>query len=67
MNSQQQTIKFSVPENIASSTSSIKKDAMRSPLILPFSGPYHMLSCTDKHFTLDLNDFRETISLDRLK
>uniref|UniRef100_A0A0L8FTY5 Uncharacterized protein n=1 Tax=Octopus bimaculoides TaxID=37653 RepID=A0A0L8FTY5_OCTBM len=40
---------------------------MRSPLTQPYSGPYHVLSLSNKHFTTYCNGSRDTVSIDRLK
>lgn len=45
-----------------------RKDAVRNPLTLPaYSGPYHVLAHTDKHFTTNLNGIQETVPVDKLK
>jgi len=42
-------------------------DAIRKPLQSPYDRPYKVLNRNDKHFTLQLQDRTDTISLDRLK
>ena len=64
MNPQQQTTKSSVSKDITSWTHVfLWKDAVRAPL----TGLYHVLACTDKLFTLDVSDKKETVSIDKLK
>ena len=56
MQPREQTIKPSVPKDISSWTHVfLKKDAIKAPLTPPYTGPYHVLSRTDKFFTLDIN------------
>ena len=45
----------------------MRQDCHRAPLDCPYSGPYRVLSRTDKFFTLDLNSRVDTVSIDRLK
>ena len=33
----------------------------------PYNGPYPVITRTEKHFTIDINGRKETVSLDRLK
>ena len=42
-------------------------DAIQKPLQHPYDGPYKVLYCSDKHFTLNIQGTRKTVSLDRLK
>ena len=39
----------------------------RSPLQPPYDGPYPIISRTNKHFILDLGDWQDSVSIDRLK
>ena len=45
----------------------VRHDAIRKPLQSPYDGPYKILNRTDKHFTLQLQDRTDMVSLDRLK
>ena len=45
----------------------VRHDAIRKPLQLPYDGPYKVLNRTDKHFTLQLPNRTDPVSLDRLK
>ena len=45
----------------------IHHDAVRKPLQPPHDGPYLVLKRTDKHFTIDINGRKDTVSMDRLK
>ena len=40
---------------------------IQKPLQVPYDGPYKVLKCSDKHFTLDMNEQQKVISLDHLK
>ena len=42
-------------------------DAIRKPLQHPYDGPYKVLKCAPKHFTLDIQGRSSTVSLDRLE
>ncbi|GFY60474.1 gag-Pol polyprotein [Trichonephila inaurata madagascariensis] len=37
------------------------------PSLTPYQGPFEVLSRTDKHFTIKINDRTSTISIDRFK
>lgn len=45
----------------------IRHDAVRRPLQPPYDGPYPVVKHTDKHFTVDINGRKDTVSVDRLK
>ena len=40
---------------------------MNAPLTLPYTGPYRVLSRTDKLFTLENSGKKATVSIDRVK
>ena len=68
MQPRERTIKPSVPKDISSWTHVfLRKDAVKAPLTPPYTGPYRVLSRTDKLFTLDINGKKETVSIDRVK
>ena len=68
MHPRQQTIKSSVPKDISLWTHVfLTKDAVKAPLTPPYTGPYRMLSHTDKLFTLDISGKKETVSIDWVK
>ena len=45
----------------------VRADGVRKPLQPPYNGPYRVVTRTDKHFTIEINGRKETVSLDRLK
>lgn len=45
----------------------VRHDSHRHPLQRPYDGPYRIIECSEKYFTLDVNGKREKISIDRLK
>ena len=45
----------------------VRHDAIRKPLQQPYNGPFPMIKCTDKHFTIQRNNRDEVVSIDRLK
>ena len=45
----------------------VRNDAARKPLQQPYNGPFKVLERTDKYFTLDLNGWKDKVSLDCLK
>ena len=64
----EQTHKSSVPKDISSWTHVfLRKDVVKAPLTPPYTGPYRVLSHTDKLFTLDISGKKETVSIDRVK
>ena len=68
MHPREQTIKSLVPKDISSWTHVfLRKEAVKAPLTPPYTGPYHVLSRTDKLFTLDISGRKETVSIDRVK
>jgi transposase InsO family protein len=42
----------------------LRVDNVRKPLQLPYNGPYLVVARTDKHFTIEINGRKETVSLD---
>ena len=68
MQPREKTIKPSVPKDISSWTHVfLRKDAVKAPLTPPYTGPYRVLSRTDKPFTLDISGKKATVSIDRVK
>ena len=68
MHLREQIIKSSVAKDISSRTHVfLREDAVKAPLTPPYTGPYHVLSSTDKLFTLDISGKKETVSIDRVK
>ena len=62
MHPREQTTKSSVPKDISSWTHVFpRKDAVKAPLTPPYTGPYRVLSRTDKLFTLDISGKKETV------
>ena len=45
----------------------VRHDAVRKPLQPPYDGPYRVLKRADKHYTLEIGNRQEVVSLDRLK
>ena len=45
----------------------VRCDATRRPLQAPYTGPYRVISRSDKFFVLDRNGRQDTVSIDRLK
>ena len=45
----------------------VRNDKVKKPLQPPYTGPFKVLKCDKKHFTLQLQDRTDTVSLDRLK
>ena len=42
-------------------------DAVRPPLVRPYTGPYRVISKSAKFFTIEKNGKTDTVSVDRLK
>ena len=45
----------------------VRHDAIRKPLQQPYDGPFPVIKRTDKHFTIQINNRDNIISIDRLK
>ncbi|GFY38670.1 gag-Pol polyprotein [Trichonephila inaurata madagascariensis] len=45
----------------------VRVEELKPSLTAPYQGPFEVLSRTDKHFTIKINDRTSTISIDRLK
>lgn len=45
----------------------VRRDAVRKPLQRPHDGPYRIIKCNDKVYTLDLHGRHDTFSIDFLK
>ncbi len=45
----------------------LRRDSHRNPLQAPYTGPYRVISRTDKTFVIDYGGRSETVSIDRLK
>ena len=45
----------------------VRHDARKTPVQTPYDGPFEVLDRNPKHFTLQLGDKRDKISIDRLK
>ncbi len=57
-----------VNKDLATSTHVfVRHDAVRKPLQPPYDGPYRVLKRADKHYTLEVANRHEVVSLDRLK
>ena len=57
-----------VPSNLCSTGYVyIRHDSHRHPLQRPYDGPYRIIDCRDKYYTLDINGKNEKVSIDRLK
>ena len=60
--------KVHVPPQLSTSTYVfLRNDAVRRPLQAPYTGPHKVLRRTPKHYTIDKDGSRETVSVDRLK
>lgn len=56
-----------MPTNLASTGFVYVRDAHRSPLQRPYSGPFRILEKHEKYFVLDMNGKTDSVSVDRLK
>ena len=45
----------------------VRVDGHRTPLQRPYTGPFRIISTSDKYFTLDINGRSDNVSIDRLK
>ena len=45
----------------------VRRDSLKPPLTRPYDGPFQVLRCFNKHFTLDINGKTKEITVDRLK
>ena len=45
----------------------IRQDGVKKSLQQPYKGPFKILLCTEKHFTVDADGRQEVISVDQLK
>ena len=45
----------------------IRIDGHQNPLQRPYSGPFRIISTSNKYFTLDINGLPDNVSVDRLK
>ena len=45
----------------------VRHDAVLKPLQPPYYGPYRVLKRADKHYTLEVANRQEVVSLDRIK
>ena len=64
----QQRTNINVPSELQTCTHVfVRRDAVRKPLQAPYDGPFKVLSRSAKHFVLQLNNRKDTVSIDRLK
>ena len=62
------TPKVQVPSSIAEAKFVyVRTDAVRQPLVRPYTGPYKVVGKSAKYFTILKNGRPDTVSLDRLK
>ena len=45
----------------------VRKDGHKTPLQCPYEGPFQVLDCSDKFFTLQMNGKIDTVSIDHLQ
>ena len=45
----------------------VRCDSVRKPLQPPYNGPYQILNCTDKYYTIDIAGRKDNVFIDRLK
>ena len=61
-------IKTNVPSDLSKAGFVfIRREAKRSPLQTPYSGPYEVLTRSDKYYTIKVGTRQENITIDRLK
>ena len=57
-----------IPKCLATATHVfIRPDVVHKPLQPPYDGPFLVVKRTDKHYTVDINGRKDTVSIDRLK
>ena len=57
-----------IPKGLATATHVfIRQDVGRKPLQPPYDGPFLVVKRMDKHYTVDINGRKDTVSIDRLK
>lgn len=64
---QQPATTFVSPHLSSAAKVFVRRDALRKSLQPPYTGPYNVLERAPKHFVIDCNGRRETVSIDRLK
>lgn len=45
----------------------LRNDSVRGPLTQPYKGPYHVWGKISKTFSVDINQSKQTVSIDRVK
>ena len=63
----QQGVTYVPKDLFESSYVSIRDDRVRKPLQQPYKGPFKVLKCNEKFFTVDIGGKRNQVSVDRLK
>ncbi|CAL8072959.1 unnamed protein product [Calicophoron daubneyi] len=58
--------KVHLPPQLSTWTLFLRNDAVRRPLQAPYTGSFKVLRRTPKHYTIDKDGSRETVSVDRL-
>ena len=62
------TPKVQVPSSIAHADHVyVRTDAVRQPLVRPYTGPFRVIDKSAKYFTIEKNGKTDRVSLDRLK
>ena len=57
-----------IPKGLATATHVfIHQDVVRKPLQPPYDGPFLAVKRMDKHYTIDINGRKDTVSIDQLK
>ena len=57
-----------IPKGLATATHVfICQDIVHKPLQPQYNGPFLVVKRMDKHYTIDINDQRDTVSINRLK